>query len=546
MENPTPAVGRDPADNVEQPKDLDPGDADAAHRALSEIVAGLLAAPPAPAPHLEILEAARERIHAAQAELAARYATHPLPPDSRDNETLARVVDLWRAVARAYGRIADADACDGSQPARAPLLAQRRVDAAGKALFEYFRAHQAVPAGVWAEVHAGYAAAAALAQGHVRVPDALNELWKAQSTVEAYVAVLLVDLANPFGRSTREFDWVCRWAQRFAPYCVLEADIGNEVAKPTAYGLDLAADHGLRPLGVLAPSASVRRFDGSGLAPQIRGVLARFKEGAAPASLGLGADCPPEAAHRLLLSLYRPWALSAAGRRFPRRRGHGEADLCGDWLAIGYNVAGKPFEQPMLYSSTDPGQHETAWAAFGNLKSRRATGGWQSPRDAERRGFAAERWEVFDQSVSGFRLIRHPQHERIEHRQLVGIRPPDGDRFLLGQVSWLMYRDDGIMEAGVQVLPGLPKVVPARRFDLFRGRHIAYQPAFLLPGLPALKIGPSLVLPAGWYRPQGVIEIVDDKGMELRLTEIVLRGTNFDQVSFEPVVARDVLQGSAH
>ncbi|WP_332671629.1 hypothetical protein [Aromatoleum sp.] len=541
MENPTPTSGREPADSLELLKNLAPADADETHRALSEIVTGLLATPPAPAQQLEILEAARERIHAAQAELAACYATHPLPPDSRDNETLARVVALWRGVAQAYARVADTDASDGSPSKRALLLAQRRVDAAGKVLLEYFRAHQAVPAGVWSDLHAGYAAAEALAQAQVRVADTLNEVWKAQSTAEAYVAVLLVDLANPFGRSAREFDWVCRWAQRFAPYCTLEADTDDEATKPTAYGLDLAGDDGLRPLGILAPSASVRRFDGSRLAAQIRGVIGRFKAGAAPASLGLGADCPPEAAHRLLVSLYRPWALSAAGRRFTRRRGRGEAELCGDWLAIGYNVAGKPFEQPVLYSAS-PRQDETD----PRLQYGRMARDWQSHRDAERRGFAAERWAVFDQSVSGFRLIRQPQQERIEHRQLVGIRPPDGDRFLLGQVSWLMYRDDGVMEAGIQVLPGLPKIVPARRFDLFRGRHIAYQPAFLLPGLPALKTGPSLVLPAGWYRPQGVIEIVDDKGMELRLTDIVLRGTNFDQVSFEPVVARDVLQGTAH
>lgn len=545
MEKPTPATGRDPADYLEQLKRLDLGDADATHRALSEIVTGLLAAPPAPSQHLAILEAARERIYAAQAELASRYAAHPLPPDSSDNETLARVVALWRAVTRAYARVADTDTSHGLPPEHALLLAQRRIDAAGKVLFEYFRAHQAVPAGVWSELHDGYAATVSLAQAQVRVPDALNEVWKAQSTAEAYVAVLLVDLTNPFGRSPREFEWVCRWAQRFAPYCTLESGTEDEATKSTAYGLDLRADHGLRPLSVLAPSTSLRRFDARRLAPQIRAVLARFKEGAAPASLGLGADCPPEAAHRLLLSLYRPWAQSSAARRFPRRRGRGEAELCGDWLAIGYNVAGKPFEQPVLYSSS-PRQDETAWGTFGDVKFRRAAGDWQSPRDAERRGFAAERWAVLDQSVSGFRLIRQPQHERIEHRQLVGIRPPDGDHFLLAQVSWLMFRDDGVMEAGIQVLPGLPKVVPARRFDLFRGRHIAYQPVFLLPGLPALKTGPSLVLPAGWYRPQGVIEIVDDTGMELRLTDIVLRGTNFDQVSFEPVVARDVLQGIAH
>jgi len=411
MENPTPVTGHDPADSLELLNRLDSGDADATHRALSEIVTGLLAAPPAPAQHSKSSKprANGSTRHRRNSRRATRRTRCRPTAGQRDARARRRPV---AGGGTGYARIAENDTSNAAQSERVLLLAQRRVDAAGKVLFEYFRAHQAVPPGAWSELHAGYAATESLAQAKVRVPDTLNEVWKAQSTAEAYVAVLLVDLTNPFGRSPREFDWVCRWAQRFAPYCTLVADTHDDATQSTAYGLDLAADHGLRPLNVLAPSSSLRRFDARRLAPQIRGVLARFKEGAAPVSLGLGADCPPEAAHRLLLSLYRPWALSAASRRFPRRRGRGEADLCGDWLAIGYNVAGEPFEQPVLYSS-GAWQDDNAWSTFDDVKSGRTAGGGQSSRDTERRGFAAERWAVFDQSVSGFRLIRQPQHERI-------------------------------------------------------------------------------------------------------------------------------------
>jgi len=536
-----------PAAGIELLQRLNPADVDATQRVLSEFVIGLHAAAPSPTQHLEMLEAARAKIDAAQTELAKRYASHPLPPDSVENETLQRVVALWRAVARSYAGIAGAE--DGALHEHRALLAQRRVDAAGKALLEYFRAHRAVPARAWSELHASYAAAEGEALAHVRVPDPLNEVWKAQSTTEAYVAVLLVELANPFGRSQREFDWVCRWAQRFSPYCRIDTAAGGEAAKPAAYGLDLAADYGLRPLGVLPASASLRRFEGSRLAGQIRGVIGQFKQGAAPASLGLGADCPPDASTRLLLSLYRPWGLASAGRRFPRRGCNGKAELCGDWLAIGFNVAGRPFEQPSLFPTPRGLSVAVPLPAFGEPGVPPATRGGdpRQHREAERHGFAAERWTMFDQSVNGFRLLRQPQHERLDHRQLVGIRPPDGERFLLGQVSWLMYRDDAVMEAGIQVLPGLPKVVAARQSDLLRGRHIAYQPAFLLAAVPALKSGPSLVLPAGWFRPHGVIDIHDDKPMQFRLTGLVLQGKNFDQVTFECVAApaeRDARQGS--
>jgi hypothetical protein len=61
----------------------------------------------------------------------------------------------------------------------------------------------------------------------------------------------------------------------------------------------------------------MRRFDGHRLAAQIKAMLAEFKQGTTPASLGLGDDCSQPACARLLVSLYRPWGMSAAGRRFP-------------------------------------------------------------------------------------------------------------------------------------------------------------------------------------------------------------------------------------
>jgi hypothetical protein len=74
-----------------------------------------------------------------------------------------------------------------------------------------------------------------------------------------------------------------------------------------------------------------------------------------------------------------------------------------------------------------------------------------------------ERWELMDQSVGGFRLRRSGNGARLDHHQLVGIRPPDADQLLIADLSWLMYRSDGTLEVGVNVLPGVPRVVGVRR-----------------------------------------------------------------------------------
>lgn len=517
---------------------LHPANLDETHAALSIMVVGMLEALPPPNQHLEVLEAARPLIGQVQTEFARHYAAQPLPPDSLENEILLRVVTLWRNLARSYARIAHHDARDGTLDDQRALLFQRRQHYAGQAVIEYFRAHRALPPGQWAEVHECFAAADEAGFARTRVADPLNEIWKAQSTLEAYIAVLLVDLANPFGRSERELAWICRWAQRFAPYCTLGVD--NEPQKPTMYGVDVGADHGLRPLGLLAQSTRLHRFDGSKLADQIRAVLTQFKQGIQPVSLGLGNDCTVDAASRLLLSLYRPWGLASAGRRFPRRGSRGLVELSGDWLAIGFHINGKVFAQPRLYSQTYGSTSDINTITFGERAQmvedplRRAR---QRQREAEELGFVCERWEVLDQSVGGFRLQQQPRGERLEHHQLVGLRPQDGDRFLLGDVSWLMFRADGTLEAGVHLLTGVPTLVAVRPVSLNTGRAPFHQ-GFLLPATESLKIPASLVLPAGWHHPSAVVEIHrDGNSIQVRLDQLLLRGANFDQVSFEQLAS---------
>lgn len=526
---------RNPADCLNELRRLHPTDVAATHATLGTMAADLLEAMPAPNQHLEVLESARELVAFTQAEMAKRYAARPLPPGSFDHQTLMRVVTLWKDLARSYAQIARSDAEQGTLEDKHVLLAQRRLHCAGMVLFEYFRAHQAVPPGCWAEVHESYAAALQENIHGIRVADPLNEVWKAQSPREAYVAVLLADLANPYGRDERELSWILRWAQRFAPYCNLTNDIDNQ--KANVYGVDLGGDRGLGPIGLLPRTEGLIRFDGSALANQIRGVLAQFKQGVKPVSLGLGEDCSRDAGARLLLSLYRPWGLSSSGRRFPRRKAVGSLALTGDWLAIGFGIAGKVFEQPRPEGARAGVRDDISLLTFGERVQRADASAFRREdhqREAERLGLACEDWKLLDQSVGGFRVEQMPRGERLEHHQLVGLRPHDGEQMLLGQISWLMFRTDGQLEAGVHLLSGMPRVVAVRPV-VTQGRLQAFQQGFTLPANPALKTGATLILPGAWYQREREIDIREGEvSRRVRLTKLALRGANFDQVCFEP------------
>ncbi len=523
-----------PAACLDLLQNLHPIDIPRTHATLMQITEALLRAAPAPNQHLEVLEAAREAISCSQNETARRYTSQPLPPDSDENTTLQQVLKLWQTLSRSYAQIARLDAAAGTLDDQRALLAQRRTHYAGMELFEFYRARRAVPAGCWAEIHASHTAAVRAGVHRVRVPDSLNEVWHAQSALEAYVSILLTDIANPYGRSDRELSWVIRWAQRFAPYCSLST--ADEDAKPAEYGVDLEGDVGLRPLGLLPQTPARLRFEGSSLATQIQAMLGQFKRGAKPASLGLGEDCPTDASARLLLSLYRPWGRGTAGRRFPRRRTEGRVRLSGDWLTIGFAVEGAVFRQPRGENPLHRLREDISLLTFGERAQEVDTPEREherQQRDAERLGLDYEQWDVLDQSVAGFRLQRHAQGERLGHHQLVGIQPLDGDRFLLGNLSWLMYREDGTLEAGVEVLPGLPSMVGVRQVGP-KSKRDPYQQGFLLPESAALKSSAAIILPSLWYAPAKLIDVHRyETTRRVRLGRLLRRGMNYDLCAFE-------------
>ena len=106
-------------------------------------------------------------------------------------------------MARSYTRVILADAIDSGPHREHAAAFQRQLHYNAQLLLEYFRARRSLPAAPDRPVRA-YLAAERNNVARTRVADLPNEVWKAQSAAEAYVALLLVDLSNPYGRTQRE------------------------------------------------------------------------------------------------------------------------------------------------------------------------------------------------------------------------------------------------------------------------------------------------------------------------------------------------------
>jgi hypothetical protein len=500
----------------------------ATHQALADLLAKLASDLPSAASYLEVLEAARAPLAFVQSELAQRYAAKPLPPAASEEEAFHQVLALWRAMSRAYAQAAQLGGDDSAARSYLPLICQRCVHYAGRAILEHFRARREPAQGVWIDLHGYYATAEEWGIADVRVAEPLGGAEKKQSSADAYAEILLVDLASPYGRSPRELGWILGWAGHFAPLTAILPAAADDSVR--AFGVDLMEDRSTRPLEILPRRESVRRFDTARLMQEVQRVLAGLKQHIHPAALGLGEDCPGASAGRLLLQLYRPWCLHATPRRFQRRQASGLAEVCYGFEAIHYRVSGSEFNQPehvRMYSRSDM---ERIWTFRDQVDP---TQHLRISSAQAQLGYPLEKWEVADQSVSGFRLQRGSAGARIEHGQLFCLKPPDGEHFLLAQVSWYLLQEaTGGLLAGVQTMPGIPQGIAIRAAGFPVSPSERYLRAFLLPAVPALKEDSSLVIPRGWFQAERVIELYTDRQAQVRLSGLLGQGSDFERVTF--------------
>ena len=149
-------------------------------------------------------------------------------------------------------------------------------------------------------------------------------------------------------------------------------------------------------------------------------------------------------------------------------------------------------------------------------------------------GFMIEQWRTLDESATGFRLSRPLSQAggRIGGGQLVAVMPEGSRGFLLAAARWSRLTAGGELQVGVQVLPGSPQTVALRGTGLAAVNE-KYRPGFTLPALPALREPVTVIVPAGWFRAGRVIELYEQSSRQIRLTQQLDRGSDFERCAFD-------------
>jgi hypothetical protein len=359
------------------------------------------------------------------------------------------------------------------------------------------------------------------------VKDALNRDVHDSSPRIAYVRALLMGMASPHELGQRSLTFVAflleRWASKVE---VLRNPVVEEEGVPPLL-IDLAGER--IPERVTAATAlpgEARYLDTRQLAKSLRNRVALLRKGESPARLALGEDCVQPSCEQVLIFLYRQWCQTKPPRPLAGRGAPLQAQVTNDIEAIHHYMSGGRRRQLEAKDLTQQQRQELE--TLGRVRS------VDNEQYTNARGFALEEWAIEEDSAQELHIVRPAGQgtKRYAHGQLVAVRPPDASGFILGQVRWLIGAVSGDLRAGVKLMPGIAAPTSVRGTGL---NDKAERPvsALALSAVPAVKSPATLVLPAGWYRPQRVLEVVTEKPYSVRLTEILERGADYERVAYE-------------
>ncbi len=477
-----------------------------------------------------LLEQARVSQCFVAEELARSYYNKALPLAADELAAFQLVLRAWRRMEKAYAACARAQQPATASPQYRNFVAtvlHRCIHYVGAVIVEHYRARQELPKGLWLELHGYFATAEEWGVATEPVSDALDTAGQLAHCAGAYITLLLTDVASPYSHGLRDLNLIRRWAGMWAPLVtILPLD---EHQAPPSYIVDLDKDAALHPFPKVAPTAAIRRLDTSKLGMKISHVLEQLRQKISPTRLGLGEETYGNAT-QMLEYLVRPWLQGESPRRFRRFSTIGTAKVVSGIEAMYFHIANQVFGQPLAPPAYTRRDYDHMFI-FGERVESDVPAALQPEPE-----FGFEEWGVLNHSANGFRLSRTINGERLMHSQLIAMQPHDGDQFILAMVTWLLQRgESGGLDMGIHTLPGVPLGVGVRMMVAGAPSNEKFIPAFLLPGLPAMKEEQSLVLSSGLYQASRQLEVHSGNGnlWQARMVHVLQRGTGFDRVSYQ-------------
>ena len=474
----------------------------------------------APRERFGILETLRSQIAFVQEEVSKRYAAKPLPFLAPEAEAFAATAALWQAAVVGYLRCLDDASADAVAGQTQATLAERALATLHAAQIDSVRGFAQPGSRHWSCLHQLLAFAEQRGTATMPVNDRARYGERAVTPLSVYAEAMLLDTASAHEFSARQLKWAVRWARRWSGKLFLRNDPPADLR---AVPINIDLDSSLPPSPLPIKNAGQARFlDTSELAVSIQARLAALAEGRLPAELQLGDDCPQPDCEQMLRRLYQRWCKGGTQRPADRHAASEAIELAAGFEPIWFQISGNPFKQPR--SNDDMLRHEREEiATFGSIRGRH-----DSHMIDLGKLRAVSNWQSVNEGATGLRLTRTANADsiRIGAGQLIAVKKLGAAAFLLASVRWLMSDDEGLLHAGVQLMPGAATAVAIRNTGLNVAKE-KWRPAFLLA---ADQLPLQMVLPAGMFRAERVIDVAGGPARQYKLKQLVESSEDFERV----------------
>ena len=500
------------------------------HQTLSEQIVMLTTVDMVPLERLKIVEALKEPLLFAQAELAKRYIGKPLPLDQADAKAWDSVMALWRATGAVYRVCLDAfRAGDLPVAPHVALLTLRCLRIAACGLFEHYQVYREPDTATWRGFHELFAFAEEQGLSRLRVQDvfATTKRDADSSCAEAYVQGLMANLANPYALSVRQIAFLRRWLEKWSSLVELSRQpLPPGQIPPLAVDFALATPPGLATL--VTHSDTVRYIDMEPLSKTLRQTINLLKQGQTPGQLGLGDDARQPGCENLIMLLYLQWCRAGTLRTEERNTAADPVEVCFG-IADTFNALGgdNRSKKDIEFNARDKWEMDNL--GFSMRLSNTAKQALVKKTEA---------WQILNQSHSGFMcMLREPSGVmRMVHNQLLGVRRK-GEAPRLGTVQWIRVAGNNETQCGVRVFAGAaqPTKVRPANFNLPTGQE--FELALITPAVPMPATPATIVLPAGWFQSGRLLELEGNPQEPtkrlIKLLTLIERGADFDRCAME-------------
>jgi cyclic-di-GMP-binding protein len=423
---------------------------------------------------------------------------------------------------------------DGELTQHTALIIQRIIRYIGLGMLMAGFIYRRFDTNIWMRLHLQFIEAETRGVVNTRVKDSVGTADGYSSVEQAYVAVLLGQLANMYELAPRDIDFTDAILKRFSQkVSVVKAD-ALSTSDDLFLAVDVLANAGANFHAGIGGAAHVRVLKTEELSKSLRRRVRKLAAGDEPQTLDLPSDWNATDASAQLARLHRLWCEGAASRPMATIPAEHNAIVAFGIAETHFFLSGDLFEQPDVKREMSR-QETNDIAMFGRVSESTIRA-----RYAEF-NYGSETWAVIDESRGQLRLVRPTNSSRgVAIGRLVGVRVANtvdsataSNDFYLGVIRELVEETPNQYTVTLNMMPGKPEATSVRSSDS-KSRTATYTQGFRLPPMESLGIPETLVIPANLaQRGRGIDVFHPSHGnaKQVNVIDFIERQSDFDRVT---------------